>query len=118
MRALRADGASFANVKKCATRFRLEPSVRCLTETLTSTGDARCSSAVFEEVAFAVGGGERRCTFVRGRGVTGAAEPPEQIGSCGVERVVVVEVELDDESERRGGAEYLADRDCAVERDD
>ena len=66
--------------------------------------------------------GVRRCqlggTFVGCRGLAVPAQPPEQIGPCGVERVVVVQIQLVHQSQRRSRARHLADGDRAVEGHD
>src|SRR5205823_6183022 len=55
------------------------------------------------------------CPLVGGRGLVVSAQPAKQVGSRGVERVVVVQVQLVHQSKRRSGALHLADGDGAVE---
>ena len=68
-----------------------------------------------EEVSFGVGRGEGGCTLVGGRGLAVAAQPPKQIGSCGVEGVVVVQLQLAHQGQRSRRALHLADGDGPVE---
>ena len=71
-----------------------------------------------EEVPLGVGRRQGGGAFVGGRGLAVAAQPPEQIGSGGVEGVVAVQVQLVHQRERGGRAVDLADGDGAVEGDD
>ena len=59
---------------------------------------------------------DRHFVGVRGGGCL--SEAAEEVGAHGVESVVVGEVELVDEGQRRRGAVDLGDRDGAVERHD
>ncbi len=61
-------------------------SLRCV----VALRSARGSATEPEEVPLGVSGRNGGCTFVGGRGLAVPAEPPKQIGSGGVERVVVV----------------------------
>src|SRR5438046_5675348 len=77
---------------------------------------ARTSATEPEEVSLGV----RRChggrTPVGGSGLAVSAQPPKQISSRGVKRVVVPQVfQLVHQSQSRSGALHLADGDGTVE---
>jgi hypothetical protein len=79
---------------------------------------ARGSATEPEEVPLGIGWRHGGGALVCGRGLAVSAEPPEQIGSGGMEGLVVVQVQFVDQSERCRGAVNLADRDGAVEGHD
>src|SRR6266850_6424660 len=81
-------------------------------------GSPRSSATAREELPLGVGRRHRGRTLVCGRGLAVSVQPTKQIGARGVERVVVVQVQLVDQSERGSGALHLADGDRAVECDD
>src|SRR6266849_8425238 len=81
-------------------------------------GSPRSSATAREELPLGVGRRHGGRTLVGGRGLAVSVQPTKQIGSRGVERVVVVQVQLVDQSERGSGALHLADGDRAVECDD
>ncbi len=55
-------------------------------------------------------------TGVRGGSLAFTAEPPQHVGPRGVERVVVVEVELVDQRQSCRGTVYLTNGHGAVQR--
>src|SRR5712692_9458476 len=69
----------------------------------SAVGSARSSAAELEEVPLGVGWRHGGRALVGGRGLAVSAEPPEQIGSGGVEGLVVVQVQFVDQSERCRG---------------
>src|SRR5215207_11045809 len=79
---------------------------------------ARSSATKAEELP--LGGSRRygRCTLVGGRGLAVPAQPPKPTGSRGVERMVVVQVQLVHQGQRSSGALHLADGDGTVEGHD
>src|SRR5438128_943987 len=79
-----------------------------------AASSARRSATETEEVPLGVGWRHGGCALVGGRGLASSVEPPEQIGSGGVEGLVVVQVQFVDQSERCRGAVNLADRDGSV----
>src|SRR6266849_3227314 len=81
-------------------------------------GSPRSSATAREELPLGVGRRQGGRTLVGRGGLVVPVQPTKQIGSRGVERVVVVQVQLVDQSERGGGAVHLADGDRAVESDD
>ena len=56
--------------------------------------------------------------FVGGRGLAVSAQPLQQVGSCGVVWVVVVEVQLVHQGQRSRRALHFSDSDGAVEGHD
>ncbi len=70
---------------------------------------ARSSAAELEEVPLGVGRRHGGRPLVGGRGLAVSAQPPKQVGSRGVEGVVVVQAQLVDQGQRGGGAPHLAD---------
>src|SRR6266516_3670245 len=97
-----------------ATRWKPAPAT-CSTSPVRS---ARSSATEPEEVPLGVCRRHGGRTLVGGRGLAVAAQPPKQIGSGGVERVVVVQVQLVHQRQRGSGALDLADGDGAVEGHD
>jgi hypothetical protein len=81
-------------------------------------GSLRSSATAHEELPLGVGRGHGGRTLVGSCGLATSVQPTKQIGSRGVERLVVVQVEFVDKSERGSGALHLADGDRAVECDD
>src|SRR5215217_3440479 len=79
---------------------------------------ARSSTTEAEEVPLGVSRRHGGCTLVGGRGLAVPPQPPKQIGSRGVERVVVVQVQLVHQGQRSSGALHLADGDGTVEGHD
>ena len=76
---------------------------------------ARASATLLEEVPLGVGRRQGGGAFVGCRGLTVSTESPQQICSRGVERVVVVQVQLVHQRKRSRGASHLANGDGAVE---
>src|SRR5438309_10557965 len=76
---------------------------------------ARRSATLLEEVSLGVGRRQGGCAFVGCGGLTVSTQPTKQICSRGVERVVVVQVQLVHQRQRSSGASHLADGDGAVE---
>ena len=68
---------------------------------------------MLEEVLLGVGRRQGGCAFVGCGGLTVSTQPTKQIRSRGVERVVVVQVELVHQLQRCRGASHLADGDRA-----
>src|SRR6201999_3459145 len=75
--------------------------------------------SVLEELPLDVALGEGERGAVGGGGLAAAVEPAQQVGACGVEEVVAVELgELVHQLEARGGAVALGDRYGPVQRRD
>src|SRR6266542_1916522 len=70
---------------------------------------ARSSTTEPEEVPLGVRRRHGGRTLVGGRGLPLPAQSPKQIGTSGVERVVVVQVQLLHQSQRGTGTLHLAD---------
>jgi len=83
-----------------------------------SGGLARSSATEPEEVSLGVRRRHVGCTLVGGRGLAVAAQPTKQIGSRGVEGVVVVQFQLVHQRQGSSGALHLAAGDGAVEGHD
>jgi hypothetical protein len=71
-----------------------------------------------DEVPLGVRRSQGGRTLVGGRGLVGSAKPPKQIGSRGVEGLVVVQIQPVYENRPSSRALHLADGDGAVEGDD
>src|SRR5712691_1271694 len=109
-------GGHFRAARSSVSATRYKPaSATCSKSAVRS---ARRSATEPEEVPLGVGRRHGGCALVGSRGVARSAEPPKQIGSGGVEGLVVVQVQFVDQSERRRGALNLADRDGSVEGND
>src|SRR6266516_3610552 len=75
---------------------------------------ARASATLLEEVLLGVGRRQGGCAFVGCGGLTVSTQPTKQIRSRGVERVIVVQVQLVHQRQRSRGASQLANGDGAV----
>src|SRR5439155_8211860 len=94
------------NTCRCRDTISLGDAVR---------SSARTSAPEPEERPLGVRRSQGGCAVVGGRGLAVSAQPTKKVGSGGVERVVVVEVQLVHQSERCRRALDLGDGDGAVE---
>src|SRR5215470_7103412 len=84
-------------------------------------GSTRCADVrepALEEATLVVRVRELERTRVLGARLVGAVEAAEQVGACGVEVLVSVEVEPVDEGEADGGTIHLRDGDRSVQLHD
>src|SRR5712691_6766010 len=109
-------GGHFRAARSSVSATRYKPASATCSK--LAARSARRSATEPEELPLGVGWRYGGRALVGGRGLAVSAEPPEQIGSGGVEGLVVVQVQLIDKRERGGGVPQFADRDRAVECDD
>src|SRR5712691_3427247 len=109
-------GGHFRAARSSVSATRYKPASATCSK--LAARSARRSATEPEELPLGVGWRYGGRALVGGRGLAVSAEPPEQIGSGGVEGLVVVQVQFVDQSERCRGALNLADRDGSVEGND